>query len=307
MRILVTGGAGFIGSHVVDAYINEGHSVVVIDDLSSGKKTNLNPKARFYQADIRDRAIENILSQERIEVINHHAAQIRVRLSVENSILDAEINILGLLNLATIGKKIAVQKIIFSSSGGAIYGEAKKIPTPEDYQPLHPLSPYGISKLCGEHYLRFYQETHHIPCVILRYANVYGPRQDPHGEAGVVAIFSQKLLLGKQCIINGDGKQVRDFVYVGDVASANILALKNNCQGIYNIASGEGTDINSLFELLNSLVGGKYQAEHGPAKLGEQRKSILDISLAKKELGWRYEVHLLDGLKTTLEYFRSTV
>ena len=232
MKILVTGGAGFIASHIVDAYIGKGHQVFVVDDLSSGRREFVNPKAKFYQADIRDsKKIHEIFVKEKPEIVNHHAAQISVRNSVEDPINDAEINLLGLLNLLEEGRTVGVKKVIFASSGGVVYGEAKKLPTPENYHPLQPLSPYGVTKLASEYYLNFYRETYGIQSIALRYSNVYGPRQNPHGEAGVVAIFALKLLKDEVPIINGDGLQTRDYVYVGDVVSANLKSLEAKISG----------------------------------------------------------------------------
>jgi len=306
MKILVTGGAGFIGSHIVDGYIGLGHKVIVVDNLSSGNKDFVNNKAIFYKADIRDRAaIENIIKIENPEIINHHAAQISVRVSAENPILDAQINILGLLNLLESGRKKHVKKFIFASSGGVVYGEAKKLPTPEDYQPLKPLSPYGITKLASEYYLSFYYQTYKIPYIALRYSNVYGPRQNPHGEAGVVAIFINKLLNSDTPVINGDGKQTRDYIYIQDVVEANKKALEAKSIGVFNIGTGIETDVLNLFDGLQKTIGSKIIPHHGPAKIGEQRRSCLDTALAKDILGWQAKIHLSEGLKKTAEYFKN--
>lgn len=305
MKILVTGGAGFIGSHVVDGYIKLGHKVVIIDDLSTGRREFINPKAKFYKADIRDRIkVEEIFNIEKPKILNHHGAQISVRDSVDDPIFDAGVNIIGLLNLLESAKKNKVKKIIFASSGGAVYGEAKKIPTPEDYKPLNPLSPYGISKLASEYYLNFYHKTYDIDYLALRYANVYGPRQNPHGEAGVVAIFSLKLLKGENPIINGHGRQTRDYVYVEDVINANINALESEVTGVFNIGTGIETNVIEIFEGLKNTVDSKIEAKHGPAKFGEQKRSCLDAAMAKKVLGWKAKVDLKEGLRKTVEYFK---
>lgn len=306
MKILVTGGAGFIASHIVDAYINDEHKVVIVDNLSSGKKEFINAKAKFYETDIRNKEeIEKILEKEMPEVINHHAAQISVRSSVEDPINDAEINILGLLNLLEYGQKNGVKKIIFASSGGVVYGEARTLPTSEDYLPLLPISPYGISKLASEYYLNFYHKTYGINYTALRYANVYGPRQNPHGEAGVVAIFTLKLLKNKVPVINGAGGQTRDYVFVGDVVEANKAALYKDETGSFNIGTTLETNVNEIFGNLQKIIGSNVKAKHGPAKIGEQQRSCLDCRLAQKILGWQPKISLQEGLSKTVEYFKK--
>lgn len=306
MKILVTGGAGFIGSNIVDEYVKLGHSVVVVDDLSTGKKNFINKKAVFYSADIRDlEKIAKIFEKEKPEVLNHQAAQISVRDSVQNPRNDAEINIIGLINLLQSGVKTGLKKVIFASSGGVVYGEALRLPTPESYTPLLPLSPYGVTKLASEYYLHFYYQTYKIVCLALRYSNVYGPRQNPHGEAGVVAIFSKKLLAGETPIINGDGLQTRDYVFVGDVAAANVKALNYTACGSFNIGTGCETNVIEIFGKLRKISGNDILAKHGPAKAGEQKRSCLDASLAKKLLGWSPATSLERGLAKTLDYFRN--
>ncbi len=306
MKIVITGGAGFIASHIADAYIKLGHEVVIIDNLSTGKKEYINKKAVFYQTDITDRGeIEKIINKEKPEVINHHAAQINVRNSVDNPFFDAQVNIIGLLNLIEPARMHRLKKIIFASSGGVVYGEADTIPTKEKYVPLLPLSPYGITKLASELYLNFYHQTYRIPFIALRYANVYGPRQNPHGEAGVVAIFINKFLNNESPVINGDGKQTRDYVYIDDVVKANILALTSLQSGSFNIGTGKETNVIQIYQKIKKIIKSRIIAKHGPAKAGEQKRSCLDCSLAKKKLGWRPEISLNIGLIRTIEYFRK--
>jgi len=304
MRILVTGGAGFIGSHVVDAYINAGHTVTVVDDLSTGKQENLNPRAHFVQADIQDPAVRELISKERIQVVNHHAAQMDVRRSVADPLFDARVNILGVLNVLEGAREAKVQKFIFASSGGTVYGEQESFPADEEH-PTHPVCPYGVSKRTGEHYLYFYHVEYGIPYTALRYANIYGPRQDPHGEAGVVAIFTLRFLAGQQPVVNGDGKQTRDYVFVADVARANLAALQVDYSGPVNIGTGIETDVNHLFRTLHGLTGASASEVHGPAKPGEQRRSVLAWERAARVLDWQPTVHLEDGLRQTVAYFRT--
>ncbi len=306
MKIVVTGGAGFIGSHIVDGYLEAGHQVFVMDNLTTGKLININPKAYFFKVDIRDRKkVREIFSQIKPDLLNHQAAQLDVRKSVSDPVYDAEVNILGLLNLMEAGRINGLQKIIFASSGGVVYGEAKMIPTPENYYPLRPMSPYGVAKLASEHYLYYYYKIYGIPYVALRYANVYGPRQDPFGEAGVVAIFTQKLLKGENPIINGDGKQTRDFVFVHDVVEANLTCLTNNYVGEINIGTGQETDINTIFKLLVKITQSQVKEKHGPPKLGEQKRSCLDCQLAKKILAWQPKYSLEQGMRLTVDFFKQ--
>ena len=304
MRVLVTGGAGFIGSHIVDVYIQAGHEVVVVDDLSTGKRENLHSQARFVQANIQNPVVRELIIDEKIEAINHHAAQMDVRRSVADPLFDAQVNILGFLNVLEGAREARVKKIIFASSGGTVYGEQQVFPADESH-PTQPISPYGVSKLTGEHYLGFYQTEYGIPYVALRYANVYGPRQDPHGEAGVVAIFTLRLLAGEQPVINGDGKQSRDYVFVGDVARANLAALQVDYTGAINIGTAIETDVNVLFAELCGLTQSTAAEEHGPAKSGEQRRSVLAWGHAQQMLDWRPDIVVADGLKQTVEFFRA--
>lgn len=306
MKIIITGGAGFIGSNVADQYIKDGHEVVIIDNLQTGKKENINPKAVFYNIDIRDSVkIREIFQKIKPDILNHHAAQLDVRKSVKDPLFDAGINIIGLLNLLEAGKETGVKKVIFASSGGVVYGDAKMLPTPESYCPLRPISPYGVTKLSCEHYLYYYYQTYHIGYVALRYANIYGPRQDPFGEAGVVAIFTKKLLKRENPIINGDGKQTRDYVYVADVVRANLMCLKTSCIGELNISTGIETSVNEIFHLLAKLTNSRVTEKHGAPKLGEQKRSILDNSLAFTKLGWKPRFNLTEGMKLTVEYFKN--
>jgi UDP-glucose 4-epimerase len=305
MKVLVTGGAGFIGSHVVDAYVAAGHDVVVVDDLSTGSRRNLHPAARLYEADIRSPEVAGIFVAERPDVLNHHAAQAAVRRSVEDPVLDASVNLLGTLNLLACCRQYGVRRVIYASSGGAGYGDTDIVPTPEDHPDL-PVSPYGVSKVTVERYLACWEALYGMRSVTLRYANVYGPRQNPHGEAGVVAIFTTRLLQGLPAVINGDGLQTRDYVYVGDVAAANLMALERpEVSGAFNIGTGAETSVVALFERLRAVLGLSVLAEHGPAKSGEQRRSVLDVGLAKRVLGWAPRHDLDEGLARTVESFRQ--
>jgi UDP-glucose 4-epimerase len=305
MKILVTGAAGFIGSHVVDAYLANGHEVIAVDDLSTGRLSNLNPAAKFYQLDIRSPELAAVFEQERPDIVNHHAAQMDVRRSVAEPLFDADVNIMGALNLIENSRRFDVKRFIYISSGGAVYGEPQSLPCAEDH-PIDPICQYGASKHTIEHYLYIYQHIYGLPYVILRYANVYGPRQNPHGEAGVVAIFTGKMLSNQQVVINGDGEQERDFVYVGDCAGANLLALETQAVNtIYNIGAGVGSSVNEIYELLKEISCYDQQAVHGPAKLGETRRIYLDTTRAGSALGWEPTVDLREGLRITVEYFQK--
>ena len=303
MKIMITGGAGFIGSHIADLLIQNGHAVVVVDDLSNGRKENINPRAVFHHTSILDGGLAELFSKERPEVVIHHAAQISVRDSVKDPLRDMEINIKGSVQLLEHCKDHRVKKIIFSSTGGALYGEQDYFPADENH-PMRPLSPYAIAKLSVEKYLFFYFTTHRLPYTALRYANVYGPRQDPFGEAGVVAIFCQRMLKGDQPVINGDGNQTRDFVYVGDVARANLLALQHEVTGEINIGTGVETSINTIFNEIRSFVAPGTPEVHGPAMPGEQLRSVLSYQKARNVLGWEPTMPLTEGLKHTVDFFR---
>jgi UDP-glucose 4-epimerase len=304
MKVLVTGGAGFIGSHLVDRLIQEGHEVVVVDNLSTGKRRNLNRAARFFKLDIQSWRIERVFRNERPNLVMHLAAQMDVRKSVEDPIFDAQVNVLGTLNVLQQAVKHGVRKVVFSSSGGAIYGEQETYPAPESHV-TRPLSPYGISKLCGEQYLSYYQRVNGLQVVSLRYANVYGPRQDPDGEAGVVAIFIQKLLNNEQAVVNGNGRQTRDFVYVDDVVEANLAVMGQETQGTYNVGTGEETSINDLLRILVNHTNSPCKEIHGPAKHGEQVRSAIDSSKLRQDLSWDPRTELSEGLKRTIDYFRE--
>ena len=304
MKVLVTGGAGFIGSHLVDRLVQEGHEVVVVDNLSTGKRRNLNRVARFVKLDIQSSGLERVLRNERPHMVMHLAAQMDVRKSVEDPMFDAQVNALGTLNVLQQSIKHGVRKVVFSSSGGAIYGEQEIYPAPESHV-TRPLSPYGVSKLCGEQYLSYYQRVNGLQIVSLRYANVYGPRQDPEGEAGVVAIFIQKLLNNEQAIVNGNGRQTRDFVYVEDVVEANLAAMGQDVQGTYNVGTGEETSINDLLRILVRHTNSTCKEVHGPAKGGEQARSVIDSGKLRQELSWESRTELSEGLKLTVDYFRE--
>ncbi|SRR5713226_1973302 len=305
MRILITGGAGFIGSHTVDALIaSKSHDLAVLDDLSSGKRERLDPSIRFHHADIRNAdEVRLIVDRERPEVLMHLAAQMDVRKSVAEPSFDAEINIGGLLNLMEAGRERGLKRVIFASSGGAIYGEQERFPCDEQHR-CRPLSPYGVSKLATEAYLFFYKVQYGIDYAALRYSNVYGPRQDPHGEAGVVAIFCGRILAERPCTIYGDGEQTRDYVYVGDVARANLAALNIPAWGAFNIGTGLETSVNQLFGSLARIAGTNQPPVLAAMRPGEQRRSVISAERAAAELGWLPEIALEEGLKRTFESFK---
>lgn len=299
---LVTGGAGFIGSHIVDAYIDRGLSVTVLDNLSTGDKANLNPRARFVAGDIRDIDAINRALGDGVDVLNHHAAQIDVRRSVADPAFDADVNIVGAVRLLERARQLAVKKVIFASSGGAGYGEPQSYPQTEDHA-TRPISPYGCAKIAFEHYLFYYARIFNLPYAALRYANVYGPRQRQDGEAGVVAIFTGKLLSGAAATINGSGEQTRDYVFVEDVVRANVAALDDRITGEFNVGTGVETNVVELFAMLQKLIGGP-DATHAPAKTGEQMRSVLDGRKLRKLAGLPDAVPLEQGLRKTVAWFR---
>jgi UDP-glucose 4-epimerase len=303
-RILITGGAGFIGSTIADLFLRSGWDVAVLDDLSTGKRENVPAGARFYPVDVRAAAVREVLAKERPQVLCHHAAQIDVRRSMTEPRLDADVNVGGLLNLMQAAVAARVDHVLFASSGGATYGDTDAVPTPESH-PQRPVSHYGAAKAAGELYLGVYRASHGIPFAALRYSNVYGPRQDPHGEAGVVAIFCDRLLDGRPCTVFGDGGQTRDYVFAGDVARANLLAAERRFDGALNVGTGVETDVLTLYGHLARAAGVSRPPDHAPARMGEQRRSCIDPAAAATAIGWRPEVPLADGLGRTFEWFRA--
>jgi UDP-glucose 4-epimerase len=301
MKVLVTGGAGFIGSHVVDKLLGNNFEVVVVDDLSTGHEYNLNSAATFYKVDIRSPQMAEIFKKECPDFVDHHAAQMDVRKSVADPLFDADVNVRGSINLIECARQYGIKHFVYISTGGAVYGEPVYLPCDEDH-PINPICPYGASKHSVEHYLYMYHTNYGLNYTVLRYPNVYGPRQDPHGEAGVVAIFTGKMLKGEQCVINGDGENTRDYVYVGDCTQGNLLALTvEHKSGIYNLGSGIPTSVNQIFQTLKKITGYPLPEMHGPAKLGETRYIYLKADKAQRELGWQPTWDLEKGLKHTVE------
>lgn len=303
MKILVTGGAGFIGSNVVDAYVVAGHEVVVVDDLSSGKKENLNPAAKFYKLDITSKKLEDVFKKEKPQIVNHHAAQIDVRKSIEDPAFDVKVNVLGMINLLNCCVKYKVQKVIFASTGGALYGEIKD--RADEKHEMNPISSYAIDKFAAELYLGAYAENHGLKYTVLRYANVYGPRQDPHGEAGVVAIFCGKILKGEAPFIYGDGNQLRDYVYIEDIVKVNELALEKGDNDVFNIGTARGSSVNDLFKILKAASDFTKGAIYKPSRTGELQRSVLYADKARRILGWSPQVEIASGLEKTLEWFKT--
>ena len=302
MRALVTGGAGFIGSTLVDALLAKGAQVSVVDDLSRGQRSQVAEAADFHQLDVVDERLPALVASIAPEVVFHEAAQIDVRRSVAEPMFDTRINVLGTVNVLEACARAGVRRVVFASSGGALYGDTDVLPTPETH-PCRPASAYGAAKLAGETYGSVFQQVGGLEFVALRYANVYGPRQDPHGEAGVVAIFAERLLSGEDAVINGDGEQTRDYVYVDDVVAANLRAAETSTPGAYNIGTGRTCDVNQLYALMAQAAGVDRPARHGPAKPGEQRVSCLDASLAAAVLGWQPRVSLEEGVSRTVAWF----
>lgn len=306
MRIVVTGGAGFIASQISDAYAALGHEVLVIDDLSSGARKNLNPKARFLEADIRGEQAARAIEAFKPEVLNLHAAQIDVRKSVADVRLDADTNIGGTLNMVEAARRGgALQRVVYAASGGSMYGDSQVLPTPETEPPAG-VSPYAVSKFSGELYLSCFKAMYGLHYVALRYANVYGPRQNLHGEAGVVAIFAERLLRGEPCTIYGDGGQTRDFVFVGDVVDANVKALTTTFCGGVNIATSTETDVNRVYALLAKNLGVETPVKYGPERLGEQRRSVLSNAKAEQVLGWVPKIDVERGMAQTIAWYRNS-
>ena len=309
-RVLVTGGAGFIASHVAEAYLAAGDDVWIVDDLSSGRRANLPAGAEFVEMDIRDPELRNLFREVRFDLVNHHAAQIDVRVSVMDPAKDAGINLMGLLNVTEAAVEVGTRRVVFVSSGGVVYGEPEQIPTPET-APKLPLSPYGVTKLGGEYYLNYYRQVRGMEYVALRYSNVFGPRQDPHGEAGVVAIFCNRLLAGEPLTVFGDGEQTRDYVYVKDVVAANMLASDADMgdgQGLdsraFNVGTGVGTSVLQLADTLEGIAGVSLPRRHEAGRPGELRHSTLDASLIRSR-GWKPGFTLEAGLRETYEYIAN--
>ncbi len=304
MNILITGGAGFIGSSIADAYRERGHDLFIVDNLSTGVLENVPKGATFYQMDIRDEGLADIVAEHNIDVINHHAAQIDVRRSVEDPRYDLSVNVLGSLNVIEAGLRHDVKRIIFASSGGAGYGEQEYYPADEKH-PIAPCSPYGITKVTVERYLHYFHLVRGLTYTVFRYTNVYGPRQNPHGEAGVVAIFCDKLLEGDHPVINGDGLQTRDYVYVDDIVRANVLALDMEGSDTFNVSTNAETTVNTIFRVLNEGLGSPASEKHGPAKSGEQMRSVCSYDKLHEAFGWQPEISIDDGLRRTLAWFRE--
>ena len=303
-KILVTGGAGFIGSHVVELFIEKDYEVVILDDLSTGREFNINPRAKFYKMDIRSPEVRNVFEVERPDYVSHHAAQMDVRRSVAQPLFDADVNILGSINLIECAKESGVKQFVYISTGRAVYGESEQVPC-DELHPINPICQYGASKHTVEHYLFMYHVNYGLNYTVLRYPNEYSPRQDPHGEAGVVAIFTGKVLAGETVTINGDGEQTRDYMYVGDCAHANYLAVTvEHHSGVYNLGWVRSTSVNDIFHTLTKVTGSSQPAVFDPAKVGETRHIYLDAAKAKNELGWLPTLSLEEGLKKTVAYFR---
>ncbi len=305
MKILVTGGAGFIGSNVADAFLAAGHDVAIVDNLATGTRANLNSAARFYEADITDHSrMAEIFDAERPDVVNHHAAQVNIRVSVARPLYDTSVNVLGTVSVLEASALASVKRFIFVSSGGAVYGEPLVIPTTEDI-PASPISAYGAAKLSGEHYCNVYHAVRGLPFVILRYANVYGPRQSPEGEAGVTSIFARLMLQGKPCTIFGDGSKTRDYVHVHDIARANLLALEHGDLGVFNIATGRQVSDQQVFDALAAAAGYSETATYAPFRAGEVSRSALDCTRAREVLGWAPTINFEEGVASVVDFHRA--
>jgi UDP-glucose 4-epimerase len=304
MRILVTGGAGFIGSHIVEAYIGAGHEVAVIDNLATGRRSNVPKEATLHEVDLHSHELEGILEDFRPEVVNHHAAQASVKVGNADPVRDLEINGGGTARLLKLAVQTGVRKIIYASSGGTVYGEPQALPVAEDH-PIAPLSNYGTSKYVGELYVQRAARASNLDFTILRYSNAFGPRQDPHGEAGVVAIFAGLMLAGQPCTIDGDGEQKKDYCYVGDIARANVLALEGGGGLVANIGTGEGVTVNQIFATLSAATGNTIEPRFGPPRPGDVRNFWLDCSRARRELGWEPQVAFEEGIRLSVESVRE--
>ncbi len=306
MRIIVTGGAGFIGSHISDAYLAAGHEVCVVDSLwahGGGRRDNLPDRAAFLHLDIRDESLERVFRDFNPDVVCHHAAQHSVAIGSRDPQLDAQVNVMGLLNVLENCVKAGVKKVIFASSG-ATFGEPDRLPIDES-TPQRPASPYGITKMVAEHYLRFYKSQHALDFTALRYGNVYGPRQDPNGEAGVISIFIGRFLAQQGIVVHSDGEQTRDYVYVGDVAAVNLAALSRGSGACYVIGTGQKTSVNEIYRALALVTGFEAPIDYQPKRAGDVRDAQFDASLAKRELGWEPSMSLIEGLRATVAYFRQ--
>ena len=304
MKILVTGGAGFIGSHIVEAYLAEGHEVQVVDNLATGRRSNVPPAAKLHEIDLHSRELDGVFATFKPEIVNHLAAQASVKVSTGDPVFDLEVNGGGSARVAMLSTDNGVKKLIYSSTGGALYGDPDFVPVPESH-PIRALSPYGVSKRVGEMYIDFVSRTRGLEYTILRYANAYGPRQDPHGEAGVVAIFTGRMLAGETCTIDGDGEQLKDYVYVGDIARANVLALTRGTGQAINIGTGKGTSVNAIFAALQRATGSTVPAHYGPPRPGDVRNIWLDSTLAGEQLGWRHEVEFDEGIQRTVDSVKA--
>ncbi|MEW5801565.1 MAG: NAD-dependent epimerase/dehydratase family protein [bacterium] len=304
MKVLVTGGAGFIGSQVTDSLIEKGYKVTVVDDLSTGKRTFINPKAKFYHLDIRDSRLKAVFSEERPDILCHYAAQASVQKSVEDPVHDADINIFGTLILLKLALSHGAKKCIFASTAGAIYGEQEAFPADETH-PARPISPYGAAKLAAESYLYYYHAVYGLDYIVLRYASVYGPRQDSLAEAGMVATITEHMLGGKSPTVSGDGEQTRDFIFIDDAVAANLAAIDFSGSDIFNIGTGIETSINQLFQHIADLSGVRVEKTSVPAKKGEPRRSVISPEKAIKALHWQPKTSLPEGLRKTIEYFSS--